>query len=81
VPKRMRGFAEAFYGREAAYLTALAATDEKDLEAALTRNIFQGTANEGGATRLANYARGTLRRLETQDKRDLQRGEIVFPQP
>jgi cytochrome b pre-mRNA-processing protein 3 len=81
VPKRMRGFAEAFYGREAAYLTALAATDEKNLEAALTRNIFQGTANEGGATRLANYARGTLRRLETQDERDLQRGEIVFPQP
>jgi cytochrome b pre-mRNA-processing protein 3 len=81
VPKRMRRFAEAFYGRQAAYLAALAATDAKDLEAALTRNIFQGTANEAGATRLANYACSTLHRLESQNERDLRRGEIIFPEP
>lgn len=40
VPKQMRRFGEAFYGRQAAYLAALAAADEPELEKALARNIF-----------------------------------------
>ena len=40
VPRRMRHFAEAFYGRQAAYNAALSAADERELEKALARNIF-----------------------------------------
>src|SRR5579883_1244520 len=39
VPKKMRQFAEAFYGRQAAYRAALAASDERELANALARNI------------------------------------------
>jgi cytochrome b pre-mRNA-processing protein 3 len=81
VPKRMRRFAEAFYGRQAAYLAALAATDERELEKALTRNIFQGEDIDPGAVRLARYARAALRQFEVQDERDLLDGTVVFPQP
>ena len=41
VPKEMRRFAEAFYGRQAAYLAAFGPPDERELEKALARNIFQ----------------------------------------
>src|SRR5580658_4871167 len=81
VPKRMRGFAEAFYGRQAAYLAALSAADEQVLEKALTRNIFQGSDIGPGAVRLARYARAALRQFGTQDDGALLRGEVVFPKP
>ena len=81
VPKRMRGFAEAFYGRQAAYLAALAAADEQELEKALTRNIFQRADIDQGAVRLARYARAVLRPFETQDDSALLLGKIVFPKP
>jgi len=42
VPKRMRQFAEAFYGRQSAYLATLSAPNGRELEKALARNIFQG---------------------------------------
>lgn len=42
VPKRMRQFVEAFYGRQAAYCAALDAQDGRELEKALARNIFGG---------------------------------------
>jgi len=57
VPKRMRQFGEAFYGRQGAYLSALAARDDRELENALARNIFDGV-NRDGVGRLARYARG-----------------------
>jgi cytochrome b pre-mRNA-processing protein 3 len=81
VPKEMRRFAEAFYGRQAAYLAALTAADERELEKALTRNIFQGAEIDPGAVRLARYARAALRQFETQDELALLRGEVVFPEP
>ena len=81
VPKEMRRFAEAFYGRQAAYLAALTAADERELEKALTRNIFQGAEIDPGAVRLARYARAALRQFEAQDERALLRGDVVFPQP
>jgi cytochrome b pre-mRNA-processing protein 3 len=79
VPKRMRRFAEAFYGRQTAYLAALAAADGRDFENALARNIFQGEGAEDGATRLAGYARAAIRELDAQADRDLIRGAVVFP--
>ena len=80
VPKQMQNFAAAFYGRQAAYLAALAAVDERDFEKALARNIFR-IGNDDGATRLASYARAALRELNTQDDDALSRGEVVFPSP
>ncbi len=82
VPKRMRGFGEAFYGRQAAYLAAFAAADERELEKALRRNIFaDADADNGGATRLAQYVRAARHRFEDQEDGALLRGEVAFPQP
>ena len=80
VPKRMRQFGEAFYGRQGAYLTALAARDDRELENALARNIFYGM-NGDGVGSLARYARAVLRAFEDQDENALLRGEIAFPKP
>lgn len=79
VPKRMRDFAEAFYGRQQAYLAALAAADAGDFEKALARNIFP--CGDGAAARLAAYARAAVRGLDLQQDDALIRGEVVFPDP
>jgi cytochrome b pre-mRNA-processing protein 3 len=81
VPKEMRRFAGAFYGRQAAYRAALAAADGRELEKALTRNIYQGTDIDPGAVRLARYARAALHQFESQDESAVLRGEVVFPKP
>lgn len=82
VPKEMRRFAEAFYGRQVAYRAALAAADERELEKALARNIFQGAGGSGGGvTRLARYVRAARQQFEAQDEHDLLRGDIVYPSP
>jgi cytochrome b pre-mRNA-processing protein 3 len=80
VPKRMRRFGEAFYGRQAAYLTALAAPDDGELENALARNIFPAM-EAARAAPLARYARAVLRQFGVQETAALLRGEIVFPNP
>ena len=80
VPKRMQAFAEAFYGRQAAYLAALDAADQRAFEKALARNIF-AAGNDAGAARLARYARAAVTRLDAQDDGTLIRGEVVFPDP
>jgi cytochrome b pre-mRNA-processing protein 3 len=80
VPKRMQAFAEAFYGRQAAYLAALDAADQRVFEKALARNIFPA-GNDAGATQLARYGRAAVIRLEAQDDGALIRGEVVFPRP
>lgn len=80
VPKRMQRFAEAFYGRQAAYLAALAAPDQRAFETALARNIFPGGDGDGAA-RLARYGRAVVRALDEQDDDALLRGEVAFPGP
>jgi cytochrome b pre-mRNA-processing protein 3 len=81
VPKRMQQFAEAFYGRQAAYLAAFAAPDPRDFEKALARNIFHGGGGDSAAARLARYARTALRELDDQAEGALMRGEVGFPKP
>ncbi len=81
VPKRMRGFGEAFYGRQAAYLAAFTAADHAALEKALQRNIFAGADAGRDAVRLAGYVRAARRALEGQDDAALRRGAVSFPQP
>src|SRR3984885_5245607 len=66
VPKKMRSFAEAFYGRQAAYVAALAATDRRELENALARNIFDEVKAGSGSARLAAYVRAALSQFGQQ---------------
>ncbi len=80
VPKRMRQFGEAFYGRQAVYLAAFNAPDGRELEKALARNIFQGVSGVG-PRRLARYARALARQFELRDQAALLRGAVVFPDP
>jgi cytochrome b pre-mRNA-processing protein 3 len=80
VPKRMQAFAEAFYGRQAAYLAALEAADERVFEKALARNIFPA-GDDLGAAQLARYGRAAVTGLAAQDDGALMRGEVVFPSP
>lgn len=81
VPKRMRRFAEAFYGRQAAYLAALAATDQRAFENALTRNILGDDAGDLSAARLARYARAVVSELDAQEESALIGGNLAFPGP
>jgi cytochrome b pre-mRNA-processing protein 3 len=85
VPKKMRGFAEAFYGRQAAYVAALAANDQRELENALARNIFGETKAGAGPARLAAYVRAVLVQFNAQGQdafeAALWRGALAFPKP
>jgi|ERR1700728_160177 len=81
VPKKMRGFGEAFYGRLAAYHAALAAADERELEKALARNIFEVVGVDERAVQLADYARASARQLDAAEEDSLLAGKAVFPNP
>src|SRR5437016_6393718 len=52
VPKEMRRIGEAFYGRQAAYIRALASSDFQGLVEVLKRNVIEG--GESGQA-LASY--------------------------
>jgi len=80
VPKQMRRFGEAFYGRQAAYLAAIDLPDAQAFENALARNIFDGVASERAGD-LARYARALVGELDAQEESALMRGELVFPSP
>jgi len=81
VPRKMRQFGEAFYGRLAAYGTALLAADPLELEKALARNIL-GEADAGEtAARLARYARAAAAQLDAQGENALVAGKAAFPGP
>jgi hypothetical protein len=80
VPKRMRRFGEAFYGRQAAYLAAMRAPGSRQLEKALGRNIFHGIDGLG-PRRLGSYVRDLLRQFEAHEVDTLLRGTVAFPKP
>jgi cytochrome b pre-mRNA-processing protein 3 len=81
VPKHMRRFAEAFYGRQAAYLEALDAADERVFENALARNIFALSERDDRAVRLAHYACAAVRKLDAREEQALMAGQLCFPNP
>ncbi len=81
VPREMRRFGEAFYGRQAAYREALAVADDRELEKALARNIFEAAGIDGRAARLARYARAAAKLLDTVEEDALVAGQLVFPNP
>ena len=81
VPREMRRFGEAFYGRQAAYRDALAAADDRELEKALARTIFEAVGVDDRAVRLARYARAAAKQLETAEEDALRAGKVIFPNP
>lgn len=81
VPKEMRRFGEAFYGRQAAYGAALAAADHAALEKAFARNIFEVAGADDRAARLARYVRAAAAQLDAEDDGTLIAGTVNFPDP
>ncbi len=81
VPREMRKFGEAFYGRQAAYGAALDAADQEALEKALARNILGMAETSENAARLARYARAAAERLDADANDELLAGRVVFPDP
>jgi cytochrome b pre-mRNA-processing protein 3 len=79
VPKRMRAFGEAFYGRTAAYDMALTGGREA-LAQAFCRNVLNGE-NIDKARRLAAYAETVMTALEQLGDAKLLGGNFRFPLP
>lgn len=83
VPKKMKKIGAAFYGRAAAYDSALAAPDEEGLAQAIARNIFNlgEAAPPPNARALAAYARSAAAVLEATPFDVLARGELPLQAP
>jgi cytochrome b pre-mRNA-processing protein 3 len=81
VPREMRRFGEAFYGRQASYGAALAVSGDGELEKALARNIFGVPGSNDDAARLARYVRTLGALLEAQHADSLLAGGACFPNP
>jgi cytochrome b pre-mRNA-processing protein 3 len=79
VPKRMRAFGEAFYGRSAAYDMALT-EDHEAFAQALCKNVFNGEKIEK-ARELAAYAEAVMAALAAASERTLLDGGFKFPSP
>jgi cytochrome b pre-mRNA-processing protein 3 len=79
VPKRMRAFGEAFYGRSAAYDQALALGKEP-LAQALCKNVLDGEGTEN-ARRLATYVERAIADLADRDEQAILRLAWRFPLP
>ncbi|MCP3400511.1 ubiquinol-cytochrome C chaperone family protein [Bradyrhizobium sp. CCGB20] len=77
VPKRMRAFGEAFYGRVQAYDQAIEGGGEA-LAAAICKNILNGTGMDQ-ARQLAAYARATEADLDRTDETALLGASFKFP--
>jgi len=78
VPKRMKKIGQAFYGRTAAYDTALA-EGAGALETALARNVYERPADAPEVVALSAYVRDAVRGLAATPFETLARGEIAFP--
>ena len=81
VPREMRRFAEAFYGRQAAYSAALGKNEAGELENALARNIFGAAESDDNVVRLARYTRALAERLKVETLDSLAAGKVAFPDP
>jgi len=78
VPKEMRRIGEAFYGRQAAYIGALASSDPEPLVEVLKRNVLEGGE---GAEALAGYVRAAAQALAARNVKELRLGNLGFPDP
>jgi len=81
VPRKMKGIAEAFYGRKRAYDAALAAPGLEQVAAALARNVPGIAADRSRAKALAAYVRESFHRLAAIEGSVLLGGSVEFPDP
>jgi cytochrome b pre-mRNA-processing protein 3 len=80
VPRRMQSFAEAFYGRSAAYDRVLDSGNRDAASAAIARNIFGQDSLTVGARKLAHYMVDAAAGLTRISDDDIAKGKIAFPQ-
>lgn len=80
VPRRMRRFGEAFYGRAQAYDAAMTASDPQALARALARNIL-GRVEPEPAMPLAAYVRTVLADLAGLADGAVEAAGWAFPVP
>ncbi|MGZ6023253.1 MAG: ubiquinol-cytochrome C chaperone family protein [Rhizomicrobium sp.] len=81
VPRRMKGYAEAFYGRGEAYRKAFADNDRAALSAALARNVFGRDEADDESVRLADYVFEAAASLGEQKADAIMQGKLSFPDP
>jgi cytochrome b pre-mRNA-processing protein 3 len=81
VPRRMKAYLEALYGRSDAYRAALVAGDADGCARALARNVYGQEQTGDGARLLAVYMLKAARSLDAISPDALARGEIRFPDP
>ncbi len=79
VPKRVRGMAEAFYGRAGVYDAALDAGSAEGLHAALERNLFAGSATEEALDRMTAYMLACESRLSETAGDRIVAADIAWP--
>ncbi|MBS7699484.1 MULTISPECIES: ubiquinol-cytochrome C chaperone family protein [unclassified Chelatococcus] len=79
VPKRMKVYAKAFYGRAASYDEALAEKDDTTLQAALARNV--GVTDGDAQVHMAAYIRAVDQHLAGFDFEALLSSASLFPEP
>jgi cytochrome b pre-mRNA-processing protein 3 len=79
VPRKMQEFAEAFYGRSAAYERALAAQDREAGSLAIARNIFGQNFPTVGARRLSQYMFAAAAMIDAATDHALFKGRLTFP--
>lgn len=79
VPRRMQSFAEAFYGRSAAYERALATEDREAGSIAIARNIFGQDSLTVGARKLSHYMFAAAAKLDGIADDAIAKGKIEFP--
>ncbi len=79
VGKRVKGMAQGFYGRLAAYDAALEASDSEELMAALRRNLFRKIFPEDSqVAAVAEYMRRESASMDTQTTQSFLAGRVVF---
>ena len=80
VGKKIRGLAEAFYGRSKAYDEALDASNAEALAQAIARNVHKSEGH-AGADAIARYVFAAEAALTEQSLDDLVLGRIGYPDP
>lgn len=78
VPKRMRKIGEVYYGRSAAYDSALSAGDEAALAEAIRRSVPAAEGGEVAAGPLAAYMIATAAALAATPKASLMAARLPF---
>lgn len=81
VGKRVKDMIRAYYGRVAAYETALQASDDAALLDTLRRNVFAGAPGPDAGTGLARYTRQCVDALTSHTAEEIVDGAFDFPNP